>query len=53
MKSEQKEDFYERHGFKYNENTFDDLFVKTFSQSMNVSTESSEDEDKNDDIMKN
>lgn len=45
LRSEQKPDFYEQQGFKYNESTFDDLFVKKFKDVIDVSTESSEDED--------
>ena len=45
MASPQKPDFLEQQGFSYNENTFDDLFVKKFRDILNVSTDSSDDGD--------
>lgn len=46
MQSQQKPDFLEAQGFKYSEQTFDDLYVKGFKETFangNISTESSED----------
>lgn len=44
MKTKQKQDNLEACGFKYNEDTFDEIFVKKFNDTLNVSTESSADE---------
>ena len=45
LSSQQQQDFLERQGFHYNESTFDDLFVKKFQDILDVSTDSSDDED--------
>lgn len=45
LSSQQKPDFLEQQGFSYNESTFDDLFVKKFRDILNVSTDSSDDDD--------
>jgi hypothetical protein len=37
-------DFFDQQGFQYNEETFDDLFVKKFKDILEISTESSEEE---------
>lgn len=44
MASTRNQEALEAQGFSYNENTFDDLFVKKFRDVLNVSTESSGDE---------
>jgi len=45
LASPQKPDFLEQQGFSYSENTFDDLFVKKFKDILDVSTDSSDDDD--------
>ena len=51
LATEKTEDKYEFHGFKYNEDTFDELFVKKFHDVVNISTESSDDEKEMTDIV--
>lgn len=45
LSSQQQPDFLEQQGFLYNDKTFDDLFVKKFRDILDVSTDSSDDED--------
>jgi hypothetical protein len=44
LQSEQAPDIFERQGFQYNENTFDDLFVKKFKDVLDASAESSDED---------
>jgi len=46
LASEKKKDALEAQGFSYDEGTFDDLFVKKFKDVVNISTDSSDDDDK-------
>jgi hypothetical protein len=44
LSSQQQPDFLEQQGFRYNDKTLDDLFVKKFRDILDVSTDSSDDE---------
>ena len=46
LKAPQQPDILEQNGFKYNDSTFDDLYISTFNEAIfNISTESSGEED--------